>query len=204
MIDHGAFGIEICPNDPGKYFDTGVEAQDLAIVDLLPKTSLLSTLRKELKALMASGCGMIYFQGGYGIGKTVSAKAATVEAVIKYGSSLYRNQSEIVNYLRASYADDRGQAEYLRRLERFKNVRWLVVDEVGRDRNTDFGIESMNEIINARYQGALRGQTMTVLVSNKMPEEVFDAYIVDRIRDTKFKVIKLAGKSLRAGKGVTK
>jgi hypothetical protein len=51
--------------------------------------------------------------------------------------------------------------------------------------------------VDARYRNALRGRAMTVLISNDPPESVFDAYLVDRIRDVKNKVLVLNGESLR-------
>jgi DNA replication protein DnaC len=191
-------GIEICPNDPRKYYDTGVELEDKSIPGLLKKTNALTAIQSAMSELIKAGYGMVYLQGDYGIGKTVFAKSFTVDAVIGYGSALYRRQSELVNYLRASYDNEHGQSEYKHRLDRFKGVKWLVIDEVGRDRLTDFGVESMAELIDARYQGALKKQLMTVLISNKAPEDVFEAYVVDRIRDTKMRMLVLKSKSQRS------
>jgi len=191
-------GVEICPNDPHKYYDTGVELADKAVPSLLKRTKAIETIQAELSKLIKAGYGMVYLQGDYGIGKTVCAKSFTVDAVIGYGSALYRRQSELVNYLRASYDSDYGQSEYKHRLDRFKGVKWLVIDEVGRDRLTEFGVESMAELIDTRYQGALKKQLMTVLISNKAPEEVFEPYVVDRIHDTKMRVLELKSNSQRS------
>jgi DNA replication protein DnaC len=193
-------GVEICPNDPRKYYDTGVDLEDKAVPNLLKKTKALETIHAELSKLIKAGFGMVYLQGNYGIGKTVCAKSFTVDAVIGYGSALYRRQSELVNYLRSSYDADFGQSEYKHRLDRFKNIKWLVIDEIGRDRLTDFGVESMAELIDARYQGALKKQLMTVLISNKAPEDVFEAYVVDRIHDTKMRVLELKSNSQRSAR----
>ena len=40
---------------------------------------------------------------------------------------------------------------------------------------------------------------MTVLISNDAPEKSLQPYLVDRIRDTKMKVLVAEGKSLRKG-----
>lgn len=198
MIDHGALGIELCPNDPTKYLDAGVSLEDKRIPSLLPKrNSVVTTIGTALKALRNQGFGMLYLQGPYGIGKTVLARAATVEAVDAFRSALYRRHSELANYLRASFDREFGQMELVHRIERFSNVRWLVIDELGRVNETDFVRESIGEIVDARYRNALRGSAMTVLISNNAPEDVFDAYLVDRIRDKKNKVLVLDGKSFR-------
>jgi DNA replication protein DnaC len=190
-------GLEICPNDPRKFIGTGVEQLDSSIPGLLKKTKAVTAIHEELSKLLRDGYGMVYLQGDYGIGKTVSAKAFTVDAVISLRSALYRRQSELVNYLRSSYDSDYGQSEYKNRMDRFKNIKWLVLDEIGRDRLTEFGVESMAEIVDARYQGALKKQLMTVLISNKAPKDVFEPYLVDRIHDTKMRVLELKSSSQR-------
>jgi len=196
-IIHPNGQAQICPNDPRKYENAGVELADKAIPGLLSKTQALKAIQSAMSDLIKQGYGLLYLQGTYGIGKTVCAKAFTVDAVIAYESALYQRQSEMVNYLRASFADDKGQGEYNSRLKRFREVKWLVIDEIGRDRMTDFGVESMNEIVDARYQGALKKQLMTVLISNEAPEKVFEPYIVDRIGDVKNKMLNLQAKSQR-------
>lgn len=198
MVDHGVLGIELCPNDPTKYFEAGVSLDDKRIPGLLPKrNSVVTTIGTALRTLRNEGSGMLYLQGPYGIGKTVLARAATVEAVDMFRSALYRRHSELANYLRSSYDRDFGQSELVHRIERFSNVRWLVIDEIGRVNETDFVRESIGEIVDARYRNALRGSAMTVLISNSAPEDVFDAYLVDRIRDKKNNVLVLDGKSFR-------
>ena len=190
---------QICPNDPIKYENAGVELADKAIAGLLSRTQALKAIQGAMSDLIKQGYGLLYLQGTYGIGKTVMAKAFTVDAVIAYESALYQRQSELLNYLRASFAEDKGQVEYNSRMKKIREVKWLVIDEIGRDRMTDFGVESLNEIVDARYQGALKQQLMTVLISNDPPEKVFEPYIVDRIGDVKNKVLNLQAKSQRLG-----
>jgi len=55
------------------------------------------------------------------------------------------------------------------------------------------------EIVDTRYRMALKKQAMTVLISNDPPEQVLSAYLVDRVRDVKNKVMVIQGKSLRKG-----
>lgn len=198
-IDMGA-GLALCPNDPRKFNGTGVEPSDAEIIKELPETGALKRIQAEGETLFKNGFGLLYLCGPFGIGKSVCVKFWTVQAVEKYKDALYIRQSKMINYLRESFSGDDKQAEYSRRLEKLCSVRWLVIDEVGRDRTTDFAVEVMNEIVDARYQGALRKKTTTVLVSNFEPEKVFDAYIVDRIRDVKNKVLIIQGKSLRGAK----
>lgn len=193
-------GVALCPNDPRKFHNTGVSELDLDVPKKLKQTPTLKTMGKVLGELLEKGFGLVYLQGNYGIGKTVSARAYTARAVRQcpYGGGIYyRRQSELVNWLRTSYDTDFGQKEYKTRLDELKNARWLVIDELGRDRMTDFARESMNEILDARYLGAIQEFTSTILISNFAPEKIFEPYIVDRIRDSKNKVFSFTSKSLR-------
>ena len=189
----------VCPNHPGYYLDANVELSDKDVVSLLPKSRNLSLIGNALKDLRKAGFGMLWLQGDYGIGKTVMARAATVEAVTEFRSAKYYRQMELINWLRSSYSQDNGQAELMRRMKEIVSVTWLVIDEIGRVNVTDFSNEVMGEIVDTRYRMALKQQAMTVLISNDPPEQVLSAYLVDRVRDVKNKVMVIHGKSLRKG-----
>jgi len=190
-------GWTICPNNPRRFFGTGVDEADMELWKILPKTNNVIHIREALSGLLAAKSGLVYLYGTPGIGKSVCARAYTVEAINAGMRSIYTRQSEMMNYLRASYNTDYGQDEYQSRLNRYKNVDWLVVDELGRDRMNDFAQESLAEIIDSRYTSALKRNKVTVLVSNFPPENIFQAYITDRIRDKRNVVLNLQGKSLR-------
>lgn len=188
---------QICKNSPTTFAGSGVGYEDLLVPELLPKTSALSHLRQAIEAIAAAGFGMLYIVGGYGIGKTVTAKAMTAQMVQKGVKGLYVRQSQLMTHLRAAYDETSGQRAFAERIGQYCQVKWLVIDELGRDRMTDFARESLAEIIDARYQGAVSKRSMTVLISNDKPEDVLDPYLVDRIRDTKNKVLIIKGESLR-------
>jgi len=191
-------GWTICPNNPRRFYETGVNENDTELWRVLPPSSSVNQIKKALAEALEARYGFIYLHGTPGVGKTVCARAYTVEAINAGMRSIYTRQSEMMNYLRASYNTDYGQDEYQSRLNRYKNVDWLVIDEIGRDRMNDFAQESLAEIIDSRYTSALKRNKVTVLVSNFPPENIFQAYITDRIRDKRNVVLNLQGKSLRA------
>ena len=190
-------GWAICPNNPRRFYGTGVDETDTELWKILPDTNNVAHIRKTLSAAVEAKTGFIYMYGTPGIGKTVCARAYTVEAISAGMSSIYTRQSEMISYLRASYKKDFGQEEYESRMKRFKSADWLVIDELGRDNMNDFAQEKLAEIIDSRYTSALKRNKVTVLVSNFPPENIFQAYIIDRIRDKKNVVLSLQGKSLR-------
>lgn len=192
------YGWSACPNNPRRFYGTGVSEEDKELWNVLPQTKIVERIKSTLSAVLQAKRGFIYLYGTPGIGKSVCARAFTVEAIHAGMRSIYARQSGMVNYLRSSYDTDHGQEEYQFRLNSYKEADWLVIDELGRDRMTDFAQESMAEIIDARYALSMKRNKVTVLVSNFPPEEIFQAYIVDRIRDKRNTVLSLQGKSLRA------
>lgn len=190
-------GWAVCPNNPRRFFGTGVDEADTELWKILPKTNNVIHIREALSGLLREKSGLVYLYGTPGIGKSVCARAYTVGAINAGMSACYTQQSTMINRLRASYNADNGQEEYLSRLNRYKNYDWLVIDELGRDRMNDFSLKNLAEIIDARYTGALKRNKATVLISNFPPEDICPAYIVDRIRDKRNVVLNLQGKSLR-------
>ena len=128
------------------------------------------------------------------------AKAATVEVVKQHKPALYISQLEMINKIRSAYAEDDGQLLVLQRKAEICEKQWLVIDEIGRINQTQFSDETMGEIIDERYQQALYQKSMTVLISNDKPEDVLPAYLVDRIRDAKNRVVVFTGISTRKKK----
>lgn len=198
---YGYETFEICPNSPSRFSGSGVSYEDLGVPEKLPQTTTLKSLRKELDALAKAGHGLIYITGGYGIGKSVMTKAKTAELARTGTKAIYTRQSQMISFIREGYDEQQGQRAVAQRMKQYCDAKWLVIDEIGRDRATDFTRETLAEIIDARYQGALSGKTMTVLVSNDKPEDVLQPYLVDRIRDVKNKVLVYKSESLR-GKNV--
>jgi DNA replication protein DnaC len=191
-------GWVACPNNPRRFYNSGVSESDAQLWQVLPqKTKAVERIMDALKTVLQARKGFVYIHGTPGIGKTVCARAFTVEAIQAGMRALYTRQSELINHLRASYDTERGQEEYQTRLRLYKDIDWLTIDELGRDRMNDFARESLAEIIDARYTSALSRNKVTILVSNFAPEEIFPAYIVDRVRDKKNTVLALQGRSLR-------
>lgn len=197
LIRQGS-GWCVCPSNPRRFYNTGVDEDDKELWKVLPHTKIVDRIKSTLFTALQAKKSFIYLHGTPGIGKSVCARAFTVEAIEAGMKSLYVRQSTLVNYLRSSYDTDHGQEEYQSRMNSYKEADWLVIDELGRDRMTDFAQESMAEIIDARYTLSMKRNKVTVLVSNFPPEEIFQAYIVDRIRDKRNTVLSLQGKSLRA------
>jgi DNA replication protein DnaC len=194
--DEGFGKLIACPNRRFKYWDDGIgisfeEAKVLNWEDYL-QTKAVTDMRQVYDAVLERGFGWAYFYGNPGNGKTIMAKSSVVYAsqVLGYKAK-YTKVSTLINDLRASYSEDAGQKIYFDKLQSLRKVKYLVLDEVGRDRQTDFSKQSLSDIMDYRYEDAVSQQTVTVWVSNFKPEDIFEPYQFDRIRDGRFNVLEI-------------
>ena len=134
--------------------------------------------------------------GPPGLGKTLHAKSACIIAHYKYNKvSRYTTQAKIMDWLRTSYDEERGQKVYASRMQDLENIDFLVVDEVGRQNATDFAKAAWSEIVDRRYSRA--DKNTTIWLSNFSPEKALDDYQADRIKDVRFSVVHIDGLSYR-------
>ncbi len=198
-VDDPDFGkLKRCPNAPKDYWSTGLSSADwnISFDELIPNKET-ETMRKALTDLLERGKGMLYIYGNFGIGKTHCAKAATIQAVNKGYEARYLRHNQLIDDLRRAYDEDKGQSVYRERLDAYKSLRFLAIDEFGRERMNDFSVNAFSEIYDARYEGAIKGRLMTVIISNYDPETTMDKYMQDRARDRRCSVIELKGISWR-------
>lgn len=191
--------MERCPNKPIHLNNTGIPERDWQTTwDTLVQTQAVTKMKKALTETIETGYGLIYLYGAYGIGKTVSLKAATILATRKGIESLYTRHSNLINHLRSSYDSDHGQREYEARQDYLGRKPFLAIDEFGRSRQTDFGVNAFSDLLDARYEGAITEKTITVIASNYAPDESLEQYQEDRIRDGRCQILALPGTSMRS------
>jgi len=177
-----------CPNGLGIEWDKnmGISVEEGNTLDWrnFNDTEAIKLLQPPLFELMQRGFGMLYVWGKPGLGKTMAIKSATIYAHYKYGmTTRYATHATLFNWLRAAYDDDRGQIEYQRRLSELERIKWLAVDEIGRDRANDFSKSTLSEILDKRYLGRIENRTCTIFIANSAPATYLDDYQVDRIMD---------------------
>ena len=203
-VDDGYEYVVECPNrrTPRWSRKLGISQEEAVHLDwskfAVRKSS--TQIKRALGLLLSRGYGFCYLWGTPGTGKTVMSKSATVLAYYKNGlDAHYCTQSELTNALRASYDEDAGQSAYKRKLDWYCKVRWLVIDEIGRDRRNDFSKAVLSDILNARYNASIERKTsVTVLISNFEPKEVLDDYQLDRVNDKRSSVLHITDVSFRA------
>jgi DNA replication protein DnaC len=187
-----------CPNSPGFLAGTGLSAGDngMSFEDLQENVAV-NNMVAALKELLEAEHGMLYIYGNYGLGKTHCIKAATIIAAKKGLDVLYMRQNVLADDLRSAYDEEKAQQAYRERMKYYGKMRWLAIDEYGRERTTEFSKNAFEELIDVRYEGAIKGNLMTVIVSNFAPEDAANEYIADRLRDKRCKVLQVIGTSWR-------
>lgn len=120
--------------------------------------------------------GWLLLMGGYGTGKTHLA-AAVANEVVKIGvETLFLTVPDLLDWLRSSYAS--SETNYESRFDEIRNIRFLVLDDLGTQNTTPWAREKLFQILNHRYTHHLP----TVLTTNLSLEQIDDR-ISSRLRD---------------------
>lgn len=204
-INDPRFGkAEICPNYKSLIWfkEIGISKEEAEYLDWARFASRPSTtqIKRALSLLHSRGYGLLYIWGNPGVGKTVLSKSATIIADRKFNlKAYYTTQANLIDTLRASYDEDAGQKVYKERLDYYSRLPWLVIDEIGRDRNSDFSKAALSELLNVRYVASIeRKASVTILLSNFNPKDVLDDYQLDRVSDKRSAVLHVQDISFRA------
>jgi DNA replication protein DnaC len=108
--------------------------------------------------------------GSYGSGKTHLA-AAIANQVISMGvETLFLTVPDLLDWLRYSFGSQ--DTSYEERFEEIKNIRLLVLDDLGTQNTTPWACEKLFQIINHRYTHKLPTVVTTNVGLNEIDERV--------------------------------
>lgn len=117
----------------------------------------------------------VYLYGPPGNGKTHLAAAAVNRLIAQGRAILFTTAPELLAMIRDGF--EGGQAENLIGL--CQRVPWLVVDDLGAERLTDWAAEVLFRVFNARYTT----RAHTLLVSNVQPDDIPEPRLRSRFLD---------------------
>ena len=129
-------------------------------------------------AMMKESCIGLLLWGNVGTGKTFIA-ACIANALIEKGVSvLMTNFSKILNSLSAMFNEDRNKF-----IESFNRYSLLIIDDLGIERNSEFALEQVFNVIDSRYRSKkpLIVTTNLTLDELKHPKDLAHARIYDRV-----------------------
>lgn len=120
--------------------------------------------------------GWLFLTGGYGCGKTHLAAAIANYVVSLSVPTLFLTVPDLLDWLRFSY--DSPDANFEERFEEIRNIRLLVLDDLGTQNTTAWAQEKLYQIINYRYVNKLP----LVVTTNQNLDEI-DGRIRSRLQD---------------------
>lgn len=164
---------------------------------IYPAGNIMEAVQK-VRATLDRGYGWVYIYGRYGIAKTTLLKIATAEWFNRHGSGCrYVNMADMMDDLRSSYDEEKGQTEIVNRMDKWEAYHLLALDEMDKGNITPFVEERRFAILNKRYERALYKDSITLMASNS-PPETLGSYLFSRIRDNRFEIVQLNGDDVRA------
>jgi DNA replication protein DnaC len=150
------------------------------VSESVEQEKLLSELHAYAQGIDRNEEASMALIGPVGTGKTWIG-CALVNEVLKFGSAAYITAKRYTGLIRESYRNDSKMSE-LAILDRYAKKRLLVLDEIGRQFDTEAEKLYLFDLIDERY----RNRLPTVFLSNLSPEEFrkfLGEAIVDRIRE---------------------
>ncbi|MDQ6804029.1 MAG: ATP-binding protein [Actinomycetota bacterium] len=142
---------------PKRYRDVAFERPPVTDID----RSVVAAVKRFAEAIderLDAGDG-IWFMGPVGTGKTTLAMLVAKAAIGAGRSVAVYSLPRLLNEIRETHRTDRSHIELL---DRLTAVDLLHVDDVGAERTTDWGLEELFSIVNARYQD---GRSITITTS---------------------------------------
>ena len=128
--------------------------------------------------------------GNVGVGKTHLAKASVSWIIGRKEMVVYMTSAELASKVK-SMMDTNKYDEYVNHL---KNVKHLIIDDLGREYSTDYVRSLFYEILDYRYSRRMR----TMITSNfslDELEQVFDFAVVDRFKDVMVSTLVVLGET---------
>lgn len=174
-------GIQLTPRQT---FDTWLTDESLPVL-----TKALEAVRSWARF---QGKPFLTLAGPPGVGKTHLALAACQSIVARGDTVMYRHVGDLLDRLRRATLSDKKEEV----LGDVRLAAFLVLDDLGVEKLSEWGLASLDEIVDARYS-----QQLNLLVCTNARSEDLPPRIADRLADKAIgQVIELAVPSFRRGR----
>jgi DNA replication protein DnaC len=156
---------------PRRYRDAAFERPPVTDID----PQIVTAVRRfadTIDARLDAGRGM-WFMGPVGTGKTTLAMLVSKAALRAGRSVAIYSLPRLLNEIRDVHRTERSHLELL---DRLTAVDLLHIDDVGAERSTDWVLEELYSIVNARYEE----QRSVVITTNILDREALCEQITER------------------------
>ena len=134
-----------------------------------------------------SGHGTVFMYGGYGQGKSLVLKIAVATALNEGKHAAYANLAGVLDDIRIAYDErENKMTELVRRMEWWTSLDVLAIDELDKVGQTEWARERIFQLLDARYQRAVRQEALTVIAANYQNTDELSGYLKSRIEDNRF------------------
>ena len=154
--------------------------------DLIPLPEITVAIR-AIQATIAQGWGWCYLYGPPGPGKSTVLKTAIAELAALGRPAHYVNWSDMLAHIRSGYST----GDFDARIEAWRTVEVLAIDEFGRAKESDWVFEIESRVLNDRYQSAVAGRNQVTLFASNYGPAHFSEWMTSRILDGRFKIVDL-------------
>jgi DNA replication protein DnaC len=156
---------------PRKY--RGASFDRAPVTDMpAPQVQLVRRFVRDLDANLDAGRGL-WFYGSVGTGKTTLAMLVSRAALDAGRSVAIYSLPRLLAEIRATFETD-SEGSYVDFLDRLVAVDLLHIDDVGAERTSDWVLEQLYAIVNARYED----ERSVIITTNLERDE-----LVDQIRE---------------------
>jgi len=143
------------------------------------QNKVIDSISRYASSVFNNGnCGNAILLGGVGTGKTHLAVACGKKIAESGYLTLYTDVGSMFSCIRAAYSQvpgDRSESES-EKISRFVDPDYLILDEVGVSRNTDWEQEIFFRILGERYN-----QMKPMMLISNFQEEHFETFLGERL-----------------------
>jgi DNA replication protein DnaC len=151
---------------PRRYQGVSFERPPVSDIARIAPDQIQSVRRyvRDIGENLDSGKGL-WIQGDVGTGKTTLAMLVSKAALDAGRSVAIYSLPRLLNLLRESMDSEEGKLDFL---DRLTAVDLLHIDDLGAENRTDWVLEQLYSIVNARYES----ERAIVATTNLMPDEL--------------------------------
>src|ERR1039458_2156787 len=151
---------------PRRYQDVSFDRPPVSDISRIAPDQIQSVRRyvRDIAENLASGRGL-WIQGDVGTGKTTLAMLVSKAALDAVRSAVIYSLPRLLNLLRESMDSDKGMLDFM---DRLTAVDLLHLDDLGAENQTDWVLEQLYSIVNARYEA----ERTILATTNLMPDEL--------------------------------